>query len=228
MIFPKITLTMTTCKRLQLFKQTIQLFFNNCLDIDLIKEIIIVDDNSSLDDIKEMQNFLKDYKYNIKLISTNCGHANALNILFYNVQTDYIFHLEDDWEIKKGNFIRQSFEIMNDNEKIKSVLMRNWIAQGAKQQIPKHIEKTKYYIHNYNGLKFQKGNINTYPGYSLNPSLQNIKDIKKIGKFENKKLFELRFAYRYYSYGYLVGMTYFDFCLHVGIQSAYKSNNTEA
>lgn len=227
----KITLTMTTCKRLLLFMKTIQSFFENCMDLDLIKEIIIIDDGSSDSDIKGMFTILSDCKYNIKFIQKkNKGHARSLNILFDNVKTDYIFHLEDDWEfIKKDNFIRKGFKILDDNKKIKSVIMRNWIEQGCKQN---DLQKTKtgikYYIHNYNGQKFIKGEVNTYPGYSLNPSLQNISDIKKIGKFENKELFELRFAYRYFSYDYKVALTEIDYCKHIGNNiNAYRLNNTK-
>lgn len=229
-IMNKITLTITTCKRLELFKQTIKSFFSNCLDTDLIQEIIIIDDSSSINDIKDMQYFLKDYKYKITIISGNQkNHALSLNVLFSKVKTDYIFHLEDDWEFKKGDLIRQAFQIIDDNKNIKSVIMRNWIEQGAKNQIKKMTKAgIKYYIHNYNGLRFVKGNINTYPGYSLNPSLQNIKEIRDIGEFENKELFELRFAYNYYSNGFLIGMTSQDYCKHIGgALSAYKLNNTK-
>lgn len=226
----KITLTMTTCKRLQLFKQTIQSFFENCLDIDLINQIIIIDDGSSKQDILSMFEILKDYKYDIIFIEKkNKGHAYSLNTLFRYVKTDYIFHLEDDWSFKKGNFIRQAFDIMNDNEKIKSVIVRNWIEQGVKKQIQKKTQAgLNYFLHNFNGLKFQKGNLNTYPGYSLNPSLQDMRCFKEIEKFYNKELFELRFAYRYFSFDYLIGMTEKDYCIHTGKNiNAYKLNNTK-
>ncbi len=226
----KITLTMTTCKRLEFFRVTVESFFKNCVGLNLIQEIIIIDDSSSQEDIEAMKYILKDFKYKIKIISGNHkSHQRSLNILFDNVKTDYIFHLEDDWEFKKGDFIKQAFDIMKDNKKVKSVLMRNWIEQGAKDQIKK-ITKTgiKYYIHNYNGLKFEIGTVNTYPGYSLNPALQNIKDIRTLGKFEYRELFELRHAFKYFSNDWIVAMTDQDYCKHIGSAlSAYKLNNTK-
>ena len=227
----KVTLTITTCKRLSNFKQTVESFFENCLDLDLIKEIIIIDDGSSETDLKRMFELLSKYEYDITVIEKkNKGHARSINLLFNRVKTDYIFHLEDDWHFsKKENFIKHAFEIMNHNEKIKSVIFRNWIKQGARQTLK---QKTNtgidYYIHNYNGLKFKKGEVNTYPGYSLNPSLQNVKEIKKLGLFENAKLFELRFAYKYFLQGFLIGLTNIDYCVHMGGDSAYKLNNSEA
>ena len=51
----KLTFTITTCKRFDLFEKTINSFLNCCLDIDLIDEFIGVDDNSSKQDRKQMK-----------------------------------------------------------------------------------------------------------------------------------------------------------------------------
>src|SRR5687768_17576745 len=42
-----ITITMTTCKRYNLFKDTVHSFINCCQDLHLAKEWIVIDDNSS-------------------------------------------------------------------------------------------------------------------------------------------------------------------------------------
>lgn len=233
MKYPLFTLTITSCKRFSLFMQTITSFFEMCDDIDLISEIIIVDDNSSLDDIKQLQNYLlfimKDFPITLIHRKNNPGHAESLNILFDSVKTDYIFHLEDDWLFTKdGHFIRAGFDIMQDCNDIKSVIMRNWIAQGTQYSKKYSTGVCEYYKHNFNGLKFKKGDLSTYPGYSLNPSLQCIKDIRTIGRFENRPLFELRFAYKYFSYDYRVALMQDDYCKHIGHSSnnAYTLNNT--
>lgn len=50
----KIIVTMTTCKRLDLFEQTVNSFINCCQDRHLISEFFVVDDNSSDEDRKKM------------------------------------------------------------------------------------------------------------------------------------------------------------------------------
>ena len=235
MIFPKVTLTMTTSKRYNLFAETINSFFENCLDTDLIQEIILIDDCSSRYDFDKMKQLLQDIPIQIRILVKQIpGHVESLNILFSQVKTDYIFHLEDDWKFTiKDNFIRDALQIiLNDADEVKIVIMRNWIKQGAKQNnIHETMEGIKYYIHDYNYQPFIKGEINTYPGYSLNPSLQHIKDIREnIGLFRNVKLFELDFALRYCNIGrgYKVALTDQDYCQHIGGNvNAYTLNNTE-
>ena len=50
-----VTLTMTCCKRLHLFKRTIKSFHEHCLDKNLIGQIIIYDDSSPFEDRFEME-----------------------------------------------------------------------------------------------------------------------------------------------------------------------------
>ena len=50
-----VTITMTTCKRFNLFTQTVSSFINCCLDIELVSRWICVDDNSTEEDRKEMK-----------------------------------------------------------------------------------------------------------------------------------------------------------------------------
>jgi len=234
MKYSEVTLTITTSKRFNLFKKSIMSFYDRCKDWDLIKNIIIVDDASSKTDIENMKQLLSGIKKDILFIcKDNPDHVQSLNILFDKVKTDYVFHLEDDWNfIQHGNFIREGFEIMADNDKIKTVIMRNWIKQGNKDF---HRCKTKtgleYHIHHYNFKKHIPGELNTYPGYSLNPSLQNMKHIKDIiGKFTRTINFELQFALRYCNIGtgFLTAMMANDYCEHIGTNiNAYALNNTK-
>src|SRR6185295_941723 len=52
---PVVTLSITTCKRLDLFVRTMTSFLNACQDIDLIDHWLCVDDASSDADRAEMQ-----------------------------------------------------------------------------------------------------------------------------------------------------------------------------
>ena len=58
----KISLIITTCKRCKHFLQLIKTLYDNCSDIDIINEVIIIDDNSNMKDKHEM---LGIYKSNI-------------------------------------------------------------------------------------------------------------------------------------------------------------------
>lgn len=56
-----ITLTLITCKRFNYFQKTLNSFVENCLNLNLISNIICIDDNSEIEDIKKWKNLLKSY-----------------------------------------------------------------------------------------------------------------------------------------------------------------------
>ena len=93
----QITITTTSCKRLDLFKRTINSFLECCKDLYLVKEWIVIDDNSSKEDRDEM---VKLYPF-INFIFKNeneKGHVKSMNMIRNIVKTNYLFNLEDDWE----------------------------------------------------------------------------------------------------------------------------------
>jgi len=216
-----ITLTMTTCRRPELFKRTVDAFFAKCQDSRLIEKVIMIDDNSDPTQFTEMINHLSSYfikAYVLRKITP--GHPAALNKLFDAVDTDYIMMLEDDWEAQKPFYLQSGIDIIKQNENILSVLYRLWgntkMINGIK-------------VHNYNGLKYNSRDIHTYPGYTLNPTIQAIKKIRKAcGKFDEKvKLFELEYAKKYAAAGFYLAMLDDIFC-HIGIRkSAYILNGTQ-
>jgi tetratricopeptide (TPR) repeat protein len=100
----RIVVTMTTCKRFDLFTRTINSFLTCCTDVDLVDQWIIVDDNSSADDRMRMQKLYPFFKFIFKTPEER-GHAKSMNMLQTAVlppdnnavSADLIFHLEDDW-----------------------------------------------------------------------------------------------------------------------------------
>ena len=104
-----IGLTITTCKRIDLFEKTIISFTKECKDYDLIDIIIHYDDSSSLEDRNKMFSLLNrlfpetlivSKRFNTNSFNTNRRHLKIMkkwkeDIKFFNI--DYVFHLEDDW-----------------------------------------------------------------------------------------------------------------------------------
>jgi hypothetical protein len=134
----KITLTITTCKRLDLFKRTINSFINCCTDILLIDDYLCVDDNSSYSDRTTMRELYPFFRWIMK-IPEQKGHMQSMNIIINEVSTDYMLHMEDDWlfcdkyayitsglEILEEKCIKSTNEIPNDrnilNKKIGQVV----------------------------------------------------------------------------------------------------------
>lgn len=105
----RVSLSITSCKRIFLLERVLKAFVVFCSDIDIIDEIIFFDDSSSQSDKLEMEqilnNLFKDKKINIKhfypnSFEDNYRHSRILNNWrekLIETKTDYCFHLEDDY-----------------------------------------------------------------------------------------------------------------------------------
>jgi hypothetical protein len=237
-----LTLTMTTCKRLDLFKKTIESFVKCCLDICLVDKIFIVDDNSGDEDISQMILWMAQYevlrnvdKAIFKKDEKNKGHPQSMNIIYDQVDSDWILHLEDDWLFTRpDNFISKSLAIMENDKSIKQVLLRTTDIMAINQNVSTCISDDKpigfdYIKYEYTGChnRDSKGG-SAWCGWNLNPAVCNFKEIKKLGKFPiGEPCFEYNYSRKFWQAGYKVAYFPENYCEHLGADnSAYKLNGT--
>jgi hypothetical protein len=191
MDYPEITFTMTTCRRLELFKRTMESFRKTCRDQDLIKHWIISDDGSSESDIEEMRRLCPEFTI---LQSPGRGQAKNLNNLFAAVKTEWFFGCEDDWLfLKEDNYIRKMLDVAFDDERIKNVTLRHW--EGGYEVKSKKDLEFHYNLHWFSQFDHgnmpiesvqilcEKTNCNWF-GYTLNPGLQHLPTVKRLGAYE--------------------------------------------
>ena len=109
-----ITFVITTCKRFDLFKNTMDKFLFHCQDIHSINNWLCLDDNSSEED---RSNMVKEYPFFNFIWKTveQKGHAKSLNMLFDLVKTKYIFMFEDDWECSMNFYIDPYIRLLNED-----------------------------------------------------------------------------------------------------------------
>jgi len=105
-----ITVTITTCARLDLLKRTLDSFFK--YNTYPIAEFLMTDDSGNSAIAKELYDLYGD-KFKI-FHNNHIGLSKSLDILFTNASNEYIFHLEDDWEFDRPGFIEDSLSIMKD------------------------------------------------------------------------------------------------------------------
>jgi len=229
----KITMMITSCKRYNLLEQTLNSFFDCCLDHDFIKEIILIDDNSDKEDVSKIIQLLmkinKPYIVVHKSSHTK-GHANSLNYYFDLIKTDYIFHAEDDWLFTiKDNLISKAFFVMDEYPEIKEVVYRIGTNMAKNQTVIKTKNGIDYIKYNYENNQV-RDNLDrpAWTGWNLNPSVQKWSDIKTLGKFNpNVSGVEYEFSRRYLKAGFKIAYFTQDHCKHLGDNnSSYTLNNT--
>lgn len=148
------------------------------------------------------------------------GHPSALNQLFAMVETDYIFHLEDDWRFETpGRLLEACWSVLQHDPRIGVACLRGFhFGDIATPQ------GFTYGLHSY-------GPGSPWPGYSLNPGLQDLRKVRDAGPFIDEPDFERKYAKRFRDKGYELahlnppaGRSWIK---HTGgSKSAYATNNT--
>lgn len=239
--FPLITLTITSCKRFDLFQNTINSFVNCCKDIHLIDEWFCVDDNSSNEDRMAMKAFYPFIKFYFKSPEEK-GHPQSMNIIKNYVKTPYTFHMEDDWQFfETKNYLSDCLEVLGQNPKIGQCLINKNYAEIASDHGIKGGEfkvsssGLRYYIHQYcvtdkdkeDFLKLHgPGNSCFYwPHFSFRPSLLRTKIYSELGDFDtNISHFEMDYSYRYVKQGYISAFLEKTYCIHIGRLTSERNN----
>ena len=211
---PKILLTFTTCKRFDLFKQTLNSMLNHWLDIDKIDYWFCVDDNSSEKDRNSMKVFYPWINYYNKTIKEK-GHIKSMNIIWdklNELKPTYWIHMEDDFLFhNKMNYIEEAINAMNNelctSNNVKQVLFnRNYGETIENYNTCGHIINNEYSniaLHNFVNKNFPYQNCHYWPHYSFRPSLIDVKTILELGNYDSENtFFEIDYANKWTKSGY--------------------------
>ena len=240
---PLVTLSVTACKRFDLFQKTMNSVLN-CFDINMIDEWICVDDNSNETDRTHMKNLYPFFKF-IWKDSSNKGHPRSMNIIRNEVKTPFLFHLEDDWKFfVRKNYIKDAIEILNTNHKYGQCLINKNYTETTNDNIVKGgIFKTtnsgkRYYIHQHvktpeeftewyikNGICLSS---NYWPHFSFRPSLIRTSIFDHVGDFnETRGHFEMEYAERYEKLGYISVFFEGVYSIHIGRLTSERNDKTK-
>ena len=209
----RIALTITTCKRVDLFERTVDSFLDCCVDHERIAEWICIDDNSSSEDRARMKARFPFFTWVWKGPQAK-GHAHSMNLLVDLLRAggfEYVMHMEDDWEfLETRNWISDALAVLALERDCGQVLLnRNYaempeehdILGGVVRETP---DGVGYRLHVHDAAMAVQGRSNAWwPHYSLRPSLTRVEVFQRVGRFDsNAEHFELDYARRYLQAGY--------------------------
>ena len=198
---PFILITFTTCKRLNLFKETIYSILNHWIDLNQIDYWFCVDDNSSSLDRNEMSSLFPWINYYFKS-NDEKGHRQSMNIIWnklYELKPKYWIHMEDDWLFfNKQNYIENAINGLNYlkkyyNGNIKQILFnRNYgqTIQCYNSLSHENSDNPNVIIHKYDSINSLNTNTHSsWPNYSFRPSLIDVKTILNLGNYDSENSF---------------------------------------
>jgi GR25 family glycosyltransferase involved in LPS biosynthesis len=219
---PKIILTMTTCKRFDLFQQTINSIMNTWTDIDMIDYWFCVDDNSSPEDRNQMKKKYNWIDYYMKGPKEK-GHRKSMNIIWdklNELRPTYWIHMEDDFRFHcRMDYIKTGIKYLEGN--IKQVLFnRNYGEQIKDYSISGHAPfgaTQEIVLHDHKSGSFNYPNCHYWTDYSFRPSIIKVDAILELGNYDSaNQFFEKDYADRWYGAGYRSAFLNRITCEHIG------------
>ena len=220
--------TITTCKRFNLFEQTMNSILNTWLDLDKVSMFFCVDDNSSEEDREKMKKQYPFFRFYMKSPQEK-GHRESMNLIWEKVKQvnpKYWIHLEDDWLFfKKEKYITRAIAALEkyENKNIHQIvfnreygLMMNDIERVNVMPLGSNEEALGLHLM---GSNFKGINCAYWPHYSLQPSLSRTSALLKLGDFTSRnQFFERDYAEKYSAAGYQTAFFDFIHSLHIGKQ----------
>lgn len=186
MIFSKlsnVTLVITSCNRFELLKETLESFSK--YNTYPLKEIIIIEDSGN----NEIKKTIPDeWLENTKIIvnEQNLGQIKSIDLAYQEVNTDYIFHCEDDWLFYRSGFIEDSLTILESDKSILTVWLRD-IDKDIHQNYPFHHILNEKNIENI--VFYQLGSDDpNWRGFTFNPTLKRKSDYKRLTNYYRPNL----------------------------------------
>lgn len=171
-----ITLVITSCGRPEKLKRTIDSFMK--FNTYPIEKCIIIDDSGNAEAQKKIITLLPENTLYINH-NENKGQVQSIDEAYSHVETDFIFHCEDDWEFYYWGFIEKSLEVLEYNNDILQVWLRDHNDTNNHTIEPQ--------IYKSGNTKFQlmsKGALGgNWDGFSWNPGLRRLSDYKLIAPF---------------------------------------------
>jgi hypothetical protein len=174
-----VTVVITGCGRQDLLAQTLKSFveFNTYAPCQVI---VIEDGDGRVNDELAAQYRHLDFKW--LETGTRVGQIAAIDMAYRAVETDYIFHCEDDWEFYAPGFIEKSMKVLDRNPSVVQVWLRAlddtnrhpvFAPTLMADDVPYRILEPEYHTEEWG----------TWHGFSWNPGLRRRREYDLVGSF---------------------------------------------
>ena len=218
----KILITFTTCKRLDLFKETLNSVLNQWTDVELITDWFCVDDNSSKEDRQAMRSSYPWLEYYMKTPAEK-GHRMSMNIIWQKLQSlnpSYWIHMEDDFLFYHAmDYIKPAMAFLAGNkENIKQIVFNRNYAETVEHYNSKgHLPTAKagFVLHHHRPHESITHYMNSHywPHYSFRPAMTAVSAILQLGNYDSpNQFFERDYANKWNEAGYKTA--FFDRITH--------------
>lgn len=118
-----VTIVVTSCNRPDDLEKTLS-SIASC-DLESVKRIIVVEDSKNQEIGGIVSRCLRDIPHLFLQNEQNMGQIYSVDRAYAEVDTDYIYHCEDDWVFSTSLFIPQSRVLLDKFANIHAVMVRS-------------------------------------------------------------------------------------------------------
>jgi hypothetical protein len=170
---------LTSCNRPDLLQKTLDSFFDK--NTYPIAKFIIIDD-SLVDGCNDFVHTRYDFPITTLYNTTKIGQVRSIDVAYSQVNTEFVFHMEEDWEFLLKSPIEVSRELMEEDGKIITAWLRS-----PNDVTLNHTYSKETYI-SKGGIQYKRCDV-YYPrgmwnGFTFNPSLKRMRDYDLVRPYQ--------------------------------------------
>ena len=229
-----VTVVLTSCNRPDELAVTLSSFFKH--NTYPIAKFIIIDDSGLHGCVDKCLRFIPStVEIVIVYNENNIGQASSIDKAYSLVDTEYIFHCEDDWGFYDYGFIEKSMEILESNPRIFTVWLREYrhgrVVENGHPVLPSINDN----LYRFLGVFQERTNI--WCGFTFNPGLRRTADCMLLHPYSQYKDstycncggIEQALSNLYYRNGFVSAITLKDsgYVRHIGSHNSTQGKYSE-
>lgn len=174
---PNVSFVLTSCNRFDLLEETLISFFK--FNTYPIAQYVIIEDSHNRDKLDRVLAKFPDIDFTVLNNEPQLGQMKSIDRAYAAVTSEYIFHCEDDWEFYREGFIEESFKVLNADEKVVTIWLREQDDTNEHPVEPEIFycgedQSTPYQIMKRNHRRRERSSL--WHGFTFNPGLRRLKD----------------------------------------------------
>jgi len=199
----KVTFALTACGRPDLLERTMDSFFE--YNTYPIEKYIITEDSGIISINNKLIQKYSDKNIEWIINEQKIGQIKSIDNMYSKIDTEYIFHCEEDWLFTDYSFIEKSLDILEKNQDILMVWLR---AHSDTNNHP-----TSYFNEDFDLMNYDY--LGIWNGFTFNPGLRRLIDYNLIGNYGNIG-HESQLSLKYKSLGFKCAILKTKHVEHIG------------
>ena len=205
------SVALTSCGRFDLLERTLMSLLPRLCGP--LKEIVIGDDSGD----ECVRDVASQFDRGIVVLVNNppIGQIKSIDRIYSQLTTEWVFHCEDDWEFFTNDFIEKSFAILESDEQLSMVALKDLTEYGRTAFGKERTTTT--------GIRYRVADIShgwdgRFGGIHFNPGLRRMAHYRKVGPYAaiGNKVEEITVSEAYRELGHRIALLAEPAVRHIG------------